>query len=232
MALELNTGICPLVNVNTYNSLLEPELRDEVSDLVEHHGCSEEAADRYLDRFWMRFDHKAYLEGVCKIAVDEMNKFFLKDSDAAGLRRVKSLEGFELVSAYSPREYNFSGDELNFKLMGDEDAIIEECLAIATLEKDNILEFICKWQSRDGFISFMPYTEDNFFEALTTRNDDTERAVAMVLDYLVDENAKESLYETLYYAVSEKISVESYSTYTIETAIEELAEIAAEEKAE
>ena len=219
--LKLNTGICPIVNCNTYESPLELDA-DYVEENLREQGHSDEVIARYCDRFWNHYDSTKFIETVCKEAIESVNHAFLN----YGLDSVKgvfpSIKGFKYDSAYSPREYNFSGDEANFTLICDNEEIIADCHAIIDGDEEKFFEFITEhFGSHDGFHSHMPYGKEQFFDALD-KETDLERAVAMVISFVLDEDEAKEIYEDLIETLHGNYDIMDFVNYSIEDAQREL----------
>jgi hypothetical protein len=219
--LKLNTGICPIVDCNTYNSDLELDC-ECVEDNLREQGNSDEVIARFLDRMWLKHDGTKFIETVCKEAIESVNNAYIN----GGLDSVKNnfpgIKGFQFDSAYSPREYNFSGDEANFSLIGDTEAIIADCHKIIAKDEEKFFEFIYKqFGSRSGFISHMPYGKEDFWEALD-KGTDVERAVSMVIAFVLDEDEVKNIYDDLVESIHGNHDILDFVNYTVEDAQREL----------
>ena len=137
-----------------------------------------------------------YWNGLAEAVREDCWDDFLKQYDEATKEKLDDLLvytdfcGAEIsnIKRDSPREYNFGDDELVFTI-DLSDNIIDNI-------KRSVDEGFFKWaeenyHSYDGFISFMPYEKDKYFEALDGngyRKADRDRAIAMYIGYQIDMN--------------------------------------------
>lgn len=112
-----------------------------------------------------------YWTEFCYDVADECWEDFLKDYDEAAKEAIENLldetefAGTKLfdVKREQPREYNFRDDWLVFK-MNVRDDIVEW---IKLNVNDSFFEWAYdNYHSYDGFISYMPYQREDYFEAL------------------------------------------------------------------
>ena len=83
-----------------------------------------------------------------------------------------------MVGFTRPREYNFRTDRIDFDMEVD-DGLIE---VIRNTVNDNFFEYVKKYGSRSGFISFYPVDKGEFYEALNgKRKDKLALAVSMYI---------------------------------------------------
>ena len=84
---------------------------------------------------------------------------YIKDALKETIFKDAELSDF---SFHSPREYNFETDWIEFTMEFD-DKLIDE---IRQKVDDDFFKYIKKYESRSGFISFMPTTKEKYFESL------------------------------------------------------------------
>lgn len=170
--LELGTQLVEFINVNMYESLLAPE--SVLEQEFEEEGENDD-----------NFDNKIYTDFIADCATEVFNNKYLpylKNLDIG-------IVGGEVAHLYSPKSYNYGGDELYFDL-NVEGTIKElwekysEDLDIGEFEK-----YINKrYKSHDGFSSLMPNTMDSFEKILEGGDKDSERVLAVVLNFDLETN--------------------------------------------
>lgn len=128
---------------------------------------------------WMNWDNKAYMKAWNKAVLDQTQSIIERSLEHFGIdAKVEFIPG----SYYSPREYNFGGDESNFDLEIEDNLLRKIFLAI---EEDSFRNFLeDKYSSRDGFWSFTPNTPEGLLEKM---KEDPERCWGAVFSFLVDE---------------------------------------------
>lgn len=87
---------------------------------------------------------------------------------------------------YSPQYYNYGTDSINVELKVDKrklNKFIKE-------NKDLLNEYLKKYESRSGFISFTPSSYNELIKC-----EDIERVVMCVLDYLLKDIDKNPIYD-------------------------------------
>jgi len=149
---------------------------------VEHSSVlTDEEKDYFSNAVCMKFDRDKYKETVGKLAMSEIEDFF---KDYEEHIKIKLVRGTERVD--SPREYNFHTDCLIFDVEIEQ----EELDRIASVVESD--EQFWEWarenyQSRDGFISFMPYWKDDYLKEIVG-GPDVDRALSMYLTYIYRRN--------------------------------------------
>lgn len=169
--LELCGSLCPLVDVGMYDSLISPDYWEDCAyeNLIEDYG---EAA-RYFVCFG-DFDWDGYKKVVQNHAADIIEEFAMPILTNYGIAAIK------VVGIYSPREYNFTTDELNFDVYLSED--FEEKFAenMKRFRKSPSLQKYIEehWWSCSGFHSFMPQSMDEIASF-----EDEERCLACYMTF-------------------------------------------------
>ena len=128
---------------------------------------------------------------------DDMKKSICKFGERTINEILESIEGkigecsVSNVTFHSPREYNYSGDWLEFEMEVPED--IREIMVriYEPLDKDEFYTWTVKhFGSRSGFYSFFPYSQERFEDVLyrnaISRDYDFNRALAMFLYYMLE----------------------------------------------
>ena len=190
--INLNSDLLPLLNVNMYNSTLDS---DEVlsNDLEE---LTEEAKDLYFDLY----DNKKYVEFI----LNESNKFMqnIWKPILTNLKIIGNINfgiyDIEATSIYSPKQYNYGGDELNYKISVDEnfDKLLKTKLDIIVKnEKTKFEKYLEQYKSIDGFWSYMPDNIKDLTEFLNKDNPDYDRGISIMLKYMLGDKIKEKQQE-------------------------------------
>lgn len=165
MILKVNTDILPLVNPGLYGTLLGSYLEDVPEE-----------------------DYKHFKEYLCDYGKEIMNEIFEEDILVALLGKVEVKE----ISLYSPMFYNYQNDSFDFSIEVDDDIHNKIHSHIFNKTVFNITNDFFEWiyeryKSRDGFISFMPYTKGEYLTAIqdiTSKN--FERSIAMFITFLTE----------------------------------------------
>lgn len=151
--LELCGSLCTLVDVGMYDSLISPDYWEDfaLENLIEDYGD----AGRNLACFG-DFDWDGYKEVVQSHAADIIDEYAMPILNDYGIAAIK------VVGIYSPREYNFTTDELNFDVYLSEDFDAKFAENMKRFRKNPSLQKYIEdhWWSRSGFLSFMPKSMD------------------------------------------------------------------------
>jgi len=181
MKLELNTDICPIININTYGGTFSVSDRSEGLDyeVDESKGLSNEEKEYYSDHC-TDFDFDRYMNDLARMGIKYIWSFF---DDIKHIVKVKLNEDY--IKVYSPRYYNFETDYMYFEIDIEESEI--EKIKNNVLEiSDEFFTWAEKYKSRDGFISYMPHYKDEWIKAIDGK--DIERAIAMYFTYILESN--------------------------------------------
>lgn len=157
MILKMNTNILPLLNPGLYGTILGSYYEDVPED-----------------------ETKDFKELLCEKGKEIMNELLQDEeiiTDTLGEMEVDN------VTFYSPQFYNYGNDEFDFDLKVP-DNISRKILDELNNGMEDFFEYIKRFGSRDGFISYMPYTRKKYIEAIQGK--DLERSVAMFIMYLVE----------------------------------------------
>lgn len=171
---DVSTNVIPIIDVDAYGGTLSAFFYDTDSVIPEDS----------LDDFWNQVVNESM-----DIIQDSFNEYYIPAEVVPGSG-----------SIYHPREYNFSGDELNFSISIDDGWVQEK---FETYRDDSVfLNFINKkYASRDGFISFFPSDSQEFVEAFESRSD-RWKAVCEIITYQfgrgVNEENSEELLDRLF----------------------------------
>ena len=182
MVLKLNTDLCPIVNVGTYCTTLSPDFifeseKDRWEQACRDGRITEEELEQLKEAAWMGFDFKKYLDTIGQHAIEEIEEFFKDISEFVKVKLVNKD-----YATYSPKEYNFRTDGMDYSVEVEQSEINR--LAKELLENREFTDWIFDtYKSHDGFISFMPYWRDEFKEAIDGK--DVERAFSMYLMWLL-----------------------------------------------
>lgn len=182
--LELCGSLCPLVDVGMYDSLISPNYWEDCAyrNLIEDY---DEAARDFV--CFGDFDWDGYKKVVQNHAADIIDEFAMPILSNYGIAAIK------VVGIYSPREYNFTTDELNFDVYLSED--FEEKFAenMKRFRKSPSLQKYIEehWWSCSGFHSFMPQSMDEIASF-----EDEERCLACYMTFaLLSEEYWDNFYK-------------------------------------
>ena len=182
MVLKLNTDICPIVKIGTYQTTLSPDFIfesewDEWERAHKNGRVTDEELEQLKEAAWMGFDIKKYIDALGAHALHHIGEFL---KDVSGFVKVKLAS--KDYSTYSPKEYNFRTDGMEYYIEVEQSEI--DRLARELMENWEFIEWIYDtYKSRPGFMSFMPYWKDEFKEAIGGK--DIESALSMYLMWLL-----------------------------------------------
>ena len=183
MVLKLNTSICPIVEIGTYGTMLSPDyiFESESIDWEEAHAdgrITEKELEYLCEASSRNFEFKRYLDAVAGYALHEIEDF-LKD-----IRQfVKIGLANNDYETYSPREYNFYNDGMEYHVEVEQSEI--DRLASELWPNREFMDWAYDtYRHRSGFISSMPFTRNEFSAAMGGKN--IERALSMYLIWLLE----------------------------------------------
>lgn len=165
---ELNTNLLPIFS-GTYCSLWE---------VVEYNDNGDELETEYTQESLMGSIVEAYQSQEINMSRDITQVIpWVKSITFPG-------------GSYSPREYNFSTDTLDFILEYNHREAIKAARDLA-----NVPEFraflIEHYRSRDGFWSYTPDNPTDLIDQLTRKGDEYEQALAALVRYLLQDELEE-----------------------------------------
>ena len=159
MKYTLNTNLIPLFN-GTYNTQWEvSETNDEGEELD------------------VDYDFGELMKSIAH-AYQKNETYILSELNCPFIRSIHFTGG-----TYSPREYNFSTDTLDFTVNIDE-RLLRVSLEALRGNKDFGTWLRENFTSRDGFISFTPNSYGELFEAITKHGDEHDQALGAFITYL------------------------------------------------
>ena len=175
--LNLSTGICPIIHVGTYNTILgDPCDGDDMTSWAESKDYPPSLV--YEDSF----DFKKWKEYIQREAND------ILQSDILQALKPYGIEWLEATGMWSPKYYNTSNDELDFNvyLSKDFDRIFHENME--KFSKNPSLQKYIEdhYWSRSGFCSFMPQSFSEIEDF-----DDQERCLSAYLMFCMLTEGKE-----------------------------------------
>jgi len=159
--IELNTNLIPIFGGN-YNTEWEVyEIDDD----------NQELDLDYKFEDLMKSILKAYQDQSYLIEAE------LKDLGIDFLSKIK------FISTYSPREYNFETDSINFECEVDENKLLRK---IGEIDNEEFRKFLDdNFSDRDGFMSFTPNTIDKLVKAIADGNGQYNQAIGAVCQYIL-----------------------------------------------
>lgn len=146
------------------------------------------------------YDNKGYMIDVCKKAVNVVEQ---------ELKHVlKSLINIEFQAVSSPREYNFENDSINVEITLKDTKEIKKYLYD---NKDEYSEYLKRYTSCSGFISYHPDTFDGWKDNTNdfTNLSENGHYLGSILDFIcVNEDITDmTLYENIEFCTSEYMTV-------------------------
>ena len=187
--IEFSSELLSIIDVNMYNSSLDSDevLSSELSEL------SEETKEL----FWDIYDnnkYKTFILNQAKIFVNEKVKPLL-----INLTSIKNLPlgivDIIVDSIYSPAAYNYGGDLLYYDLIvykNFDKILLIKLDEIIKDNKEKLITFLKKYESRSGFISYMPSNIIELQEYLNKEHSHYIQGISAMLNYLIgDEKLKE-----------------------------------------
>jgi hypothetical protein len=182
--IETNTGMLELVDVGMYNGFCSPD------NLIDDWRLEEELEEGYFEEYnlksigdyWDKFDNSKYNAWILKEA-----RSFIKNELLPEIQELKlGILDIEVVSIWSPKEYNFDTDRLILNLVVEdefEEHLLEELhllteeqrVELSTYLKDN-------FTTVSGFVSFVPNTIEGIEDNIS---DGDEKAISVFLQWLL-----------------------------------------------
>ena len=169
MKIELNTNLIPIFN-GTYGGIFDfMEWIDSECDLYTDEPDYTEMLKR-IDNI----KHEDYMKAIFECYNDNI------DYINSELQYIKILK---FTDTYSPREYNFSTDTLDFIANVDVKGILKYLKDNQNNEK--LKEYLYdKFTSRDGFTSFTPNNIEDITHEIKTKGKEYEQAISAILNYI------------------------------------------------
>ena len=163
MKLYMNTNLLHLIEPGTYGTVLGDYMND----------IRDECIDDWLNAM---VEH-----GVAKI-----NEILSEEFIVGRFGVLKAENG----KMHRPQFYNYENDSIEFDLIVPDETIEQ----IKSAEYDDKFFSWAKenFESRSGFISFMPYTKEKFDRAIMRNDLDLSRAVSMLIMKTIEDNTEES----------------------------------------
>ena len=159
--IELNTNLIPIFG-GTYNTEWEVyEIDDDNQELD-------------LD-----YKFEDLMKSILKAYQDQS---YLIEAELKDLG-IDFLSNIKFISTYSPREYNFETDSINFECEVDENKLLRK---IGEIDNEEFRKFLDdNFSDRDGFMSFTPNTIDKLVKAIADGNGQYNQAIGAVCQYIL-----------------------------------------------
>jgi hypothetical protein len=214
--IELNTGICRVVSVSTYGTYFdaleddrfEYNLKEDLEN-GNYGEIPEEFHKKIIEKvIGGKFEFSDYLQDICKRAISYLEENCLEHWKNA----FPSIEKIEYKSHWSPKEYNFQGDEMDFTVHCDVRKIRKELKKFALGNTAFFAWLHDTWKSRDGFISFVPHDEYDWFHALAL-DDKIDYCLGTALHYIIWKEKGEDLHDFAninFYYYCEDLYIDQY----------------------
>jgi len=195
MKLELNTSICPIIDVGLYHSRLSPEYMFGWAEreLQCSEAITKEEKDYFFNKVSFSFNTAKYKELIVMYAAAEIEDYFNDIRDLLKIRRCGE------ASIDSPSYYNYRTDCLLFDVeIGDGEI---QKIRKTVVADAGFFAWTDRYKSSSGFISFMPHTKEGYLRAIG--GNDLVRAVAMYITYIGEKNCH----------LTENVLENSYQSY-------------------
>ena len=163
MNIQLNTNLVPIFS-GTYESIWE---------VCEYNDNGDELEVDYKHEDLMASIAQVYGKNEAYI-LSKLNCPFVKNIKFTG-------------KTFSPREYNFKTDELDFEVTIDKTMLAK---TLNSLKSDKNFEAFLhdNYTSYDGFMSFTPNNYDELANQVKTQGDEFEQAIGAIITYLAKPN--------------------------------------------
>ena len=181
--IKLNTEICPILSVNTYNSLLEIPTNHIENDIEQLKDAGVEIPPLIeLDTI---HNYEKYGNDLAQYALQQIVNHAEENKDKIPFK----LKFYKEVCFYSPEEYNFRGDAFDFYIQVNNQWHKD---FIRYIKRENLWEKFkehCKrFDSCSGFISFYPIpalcdSPTAYFDRMTDINEDYY--ISLVISFLI-----------------------------------------------
>jgi|GEM_PF-1993574 len=176
MKLNINTGIMHVISVGMHETQLDPRhVFEKDEDKIKFCIAITDEEKNYLLN--APFNVDVYKKVVAKYAMHALKDLFEDLNNRVGIR-INLCEGGSITS---PKEYNFRTDELDFTIE-IEKSELDKVLPNVTGNEKFWTWAERNYRSRSGFWSFMPWSEDEFIEAIQGK--DIERAISMYMTFV------------------------------------------------
>lgn len=168
---KLNSSLCPLVDVGMYNTIISLDTweEDAVYNLKEDYG---EAADAFC------CFGDCDVKGYHKVVQDNAAKII--EAHAMPILKEYGVAAIKVTGIWSPREYNFDTDQLDFEVYLSDDFGKKFKKNMKRFSSNASLQKYIEdhWWSCSGFCSFMPQS----MEEIASFEDET-RCLACYLTF-------------------------------------------------
>lgn len=173
MKIKLNTSLVPFFT-GCYENIWEVRETDDDGNELE-----------------VEYDFKDMMKSIVEAYTNHEDEI-LRDLEVSFIKSIKFTGGF-----YSPREYNFSTDNIDFEVEVDKKELNKTLDKLATdLEFRQFLTD--NFSSRSGFISFTPDNYSEIVEQIETENDHLAQSVGAVIRYLATQETLDNIEEMVY----------------------------------
>lgn len=215
--IELSTSLIGISGMFcTYHGWGRPEEVFPDADLIEE-DFNNGDTDIHPDYAYLHWDNKAYMKEWNEAALSSTEDLLNEVFDHFELVGVSFVGG----DYYSPREYNFGGDQSNFDLEIPDNFL---SMVLASVDRESLEGFLKeKYSSRSGFISFTP---NNLEDLLNEIDDEPSRCWGALISFLVSEymDYEDCREEIINKFVEELASDNSYTSFVDTTELDEFQE--------
>lgn len=166
--MHFNTNLLPIFSGTYYT----------IWDIVEY--------DDNGDEVEVDYDFKDLMRGIASEYAG-YNDYIVKELNLPYITKIKFDGGF-----YSPREYNFSTDCLDFDMTINYRELVK---AVKGLKDDQEFKTYLHdhFTSYDGFISFTPNNYDDILSEILTKGNEFDQSISAITTYLVGEKCLQDI---------------------------------------
>lgn len=188
------TNTLPLVSINTYYGAFD------TNSLIDSYTIDEDFKEGYVpynaEMYWDGFDMDLYKNDIVQIAKNYILHNIFPEIKKLNLG-IKKIEIFDM---YSPKEYNFESDHINFDLIVNNNFyknLLKIIKNLSNEDKNNLDSYLRKkFSSRDGFMSF---TANNLGDLMSEIKREESRETSVFLYWYFLNKGSEDLKEYLDY---------------------------------
>ena len=165
MKIDLNTNLIPLF-CGTYETMWEIREYNDDGDEVE-----------------VSYDFSDFMKSIQSV-YDDQGWWIVKEMDIPWVKKIK------FIGNWSPREYNFKTDQLDFQLTINAKEMLKK---LAELKNEpEFKEFLHdKYTSYDGFWSWTPNNYADIYSSITENKNDFCQSLSAMITYLIKDKVRE-----------------------------------------
>lgn len=175
MKLELNTNLIPIFS-GTYGTIWD------VNDYLER---EVELSDGEYDFDSIDIDFAKYMESILECYKNN-------DDWILGELGIDWIKSIKFTGHYSPREYNFSNDQLDLTLDIHYPKLMKWLLSLNKSDMDSLDVWLHEnYTSYDGFWSHTPNNFGSLLQEIRDKGDHFDQAISALITYHIEADAIE-----------------------------------------